>query len=92
LQVVAGVKIEFSGVMFHELVIRLSVPVDEVLAALAVSKVQGGFSLRKAYPELGECLLICVTETKTAADIDLLVSKLKEALLFLTPAKHSMLL
>jgi glycine dehydrogenase subunit 1 len=70
----------FSGTHFHELVVKLPVPVDDVLDALAKQKIQAGFSLTKYYPELGECLLICVTETKTEADIELFVEKLTDAI------------
>jgi len=36
---------------------------------LAEEGIQGGFNISPYYPELGECLLVCTTETKTAEDI-----------------------
>ena len=60
--------------------VRLPVPVDSVLEALAKENIQAGFALRKDYPELGECLLVCATETKTPADFDVFVAKLSAAL------------
>jgi glycine dehydrogenase subunit 1 len=48
--------------------------VKQVLRELAELKVQGGFELSQVYPELGECLLICATETKTTEDIEKLVT------------------
>ena len=37
----------------------------------------GGVSLVEDYPELGNCLLICATETKTEADLDVFADALK---------------
>ena len=37
----------------------------------------GGVSLVEDYPELGNCLLICATETKTEADLDAYADALK---------------
>ena len=67
---VPGVSAVFSGPCFHETVLRLSRPVDDVLAVLAEKGIAGGFSLKNDYPELGEALLVCVTETKNEADLD----------------------
>jgi glycine dehydrogenase subunit 1 len=67
----AGVQIVFESPFFHEIVIRINQPVHRVLEELAHHAIQGGFPLTDYYPELGECLLICVTETKTAEDINL---------------------
>ena len=39
-----------------------------------------GLPIKKWYPELENASLWCVTETKTKADIDLLVKTLKEVL------------
>ncbi len=76
-----GIRVIFSGHSFHEIVIELKKPVEQVLAALAKNKIQAGFNLKKYYPELGNALLICVTETKTPADLDLFVSQLEGACL-----------
>jgi glycine dehydrogenase subunit 1 len=77
---VHGVQQVFKGFQFHEMVLRLNKSVDEVLAELAKHKIQGGLSIKKFYPELGDCLLVCVTETKSPADLDLFVSQLRAAL------------
>jgi glycine dehydrogenase subunit 1 len=66
---IAGVTRVFEGAMFHELVIRLERPVDPVLRALNAQGILGGLSLVDHYPELGESLLICATETKTESDL-----------------------
>jgi glycine dehydrogenase subunit 1 len=65
-----GVSQVFSRPVFHETVLRLDRPAAPVLEALAAERIVGGFSLKEDYPELGEALLVCATETKTADDID----------------------
>ncbi len=65
-----GVERVFNRPVFHEVVVRLPRPVNGVLAALAERGIAGGFNLKECYPELGEALLLCVTETKTEADLD----------------------
>jgi glycine dehydrogenase subunit 1 len=72
-----GVKILYDGVFFHEMVLQLAVPADIVLEELAKFDIQGGYSLQKAYPELGNAILVCVTETKAGLDLDEYVDKLK---------------
>lgn len=67
---VEGVSAVFEGPFFHEFVIRLAKPVEEVLAQLNDFGIQGGYSLKSEYPELGECLLVCATETKTQQDLE----------------------
>ncbi len=80
LTAIKGVELVFEGPYFHEFVIRVPRSVEFVLHQLAKSKMQGGFDLSKAYPHLGECLLVCVTETKTAEDIDKFVTALASVL------------
>ncbi|HSW69706.1 MAG TPA: aminomethyl-transferring glycine dehydrogenase subunit GcvPA [Gammaproteobacteria bacterium] len=72
-----GIHPVFSSHLFHEIAVKLEKPVEFVLQELAKNKIQGGFNLKKFYPELGNVLLICVTETKTPEDLDLFVSKLE---------------
>lgn len=64
------VELIFSGPRFHEFVIRLPKPVLGVLRDLAEVGIQGGYDLSTLYPELGHALLICVTETKKLADLN----------------------
>ena len=67
---IEGVEIVFKNPCFHEFVIRLNANVEDTLNRLADQGLQAGFSLKTHYPELGECLLVCATETKTPADLD----------------------
>lgn len=65
-----GVKRAFPSACFHEVVVQLDRPVADVLRALRAQGILGGYDLTTAYPELGQALLVCATETKTAADLD----------------------
>jgi len=67
---IPGVTKLFESPLFHEAVLQLPRPADEVLAKLAEQGLIGGYNLSDDYPELGHALLICATETKTAADIE----------------------
>ncbi len=77
---IKGVEVVFTGPRFHEAVVRLPKPVAEVIDTMSKRDVLAGFDLSRDYPELGEALLLCVTETKTAADIARYVEELKAAL------------
>ncbi len=80
LTAIEGVEPVFVGPVFHEAVLRLPVPVDEVLRALAVQDVLGGYALGDDYPELGDCLLVCATETRTAEEIESFAGHLERIL------------
>ncbi len=60
----------FDRPVFHEAVVRLTSPVSDVLRAMEAQGIIAGYSLTQDYPELGESLLLCVTETRTSADMD----------------------
>ena len=77
---VKGVKLAFDKPRFHEAVLLLDRPVAPVLAELARRGIVGGFDLSADYPELGNALLVCATETRTAADIKAYADALTETL------------
>ncbi|HVN45838.1 MAG TPA: aminomethyl-transferring glycine dehydrogenase subunit GcvPA [Steroidobacteraceae bacterium] len=77
---VPGVRSAFAGPCFHEAVLRLDRPAGPVLEALRTRGILGGLDLAGYYPELGDALLVCATETKTGADIERYRSALGEAL------------
>ncbi|MCC6301194.1 MAG: aminomethyl-transferring glycine dehydrogenase subunit GcvPA [Gammaproteobacteria bacterium] len=66
---IEGVAPVFTRPFFHEVVLRLDADVDRALERLADAGILGGYSLKREYPELGECLLVCATETKTPEDL-----------------------
>lgn len=81
LTAVKGAEPLFSGPVFHELVIKLSKPAGDVLDAMAEQKILGGFELRRCFPEMTDCILVNVTETKTDEDLNTFITSLKQALI-----------
>ncbi len=65
-----GVTVTFNGPRFHEAVVQLDRPVGPVLDALAEQHILGGLDISGLFPELGNAMLVCATETRTAEDID----------------------
>jgi glycine dehydrogenase subunit 1 len=70
LTAIKGVARVFDRPVFHEAVLRLDAPVGEMLRALEAQGILGGYDLSAHYPELGESMLVCATETRAAADIE----------------------
>ena len=52
------------------------VRIAPVLEALASQDILGGLDLSALYPDLGDALLVCATETKTDADVDTYIAAL----------------
>ncbi|HZP11276.1 MAG TPA: aminomethyl-transferring glycine dehydrogenase subunit GcvPA [Nevskiaceae bacterium] len=77
---VPGVERVFNGAVFHEAVLRLPKPVAATLETLTDQGIVGGFDLSRHYPELGQSLLVCATETKTHADLQRYSEALRHAL------------
>ncbi|HEY4732175.1 MAG TPA: aminomethyl-transferring glycine dehydrogenase subunit GcvPA [Gammaproteobacteria bacterium] len=66
-----GVACAFNRPFFHEAVIKLNRhTAHDVLQKLSENGILGGYNLKDDYPELGEAVLICATETKTEQDLD----------------------
>lgn len=70
LTAIPGVKRVFDRPVFHEVVLGLNAPASDVLRHLEAQGILGGYNLNQHYPELGEAILVCATETRTAEDID----------------------
>jgi len=77
---VDGVTQAFSGATFNEFVVRTVRPAADVLASLREKGIGGGIDLGRFYPELSDCVLTCVTETKRQTDIDCLAAAWGEIL------------
>jgi glycine dehydrogenase subunit 1 len=75
-----GVDAVFANPVFHESVIRISAPMDEVMRALHAQNLLPGYALQDDYPELENCLLVCATETRTDEDIDTYVNHMQRIL------------
>jgi len=80
LTAIKGVERLFEGPYFHEVALLLDQPVAPVLEALAEKDILGGYDLSPSFPDLGNALLVCATETKTDEDIDRYVSAMDEVL------------
>lgn len=80
LTTIDGVDELFCGPHFHEATIKLSKPAGDVLKELATRNILGGFDLSADFPQLGNAILVCATETKTDADIDAYASALSEVM------------
>jgi glycine dehydrogenase subunit 1 len=80
LTAVKGASRAFNRPVFHEAVLKLDAPAANVLRALEADRIVGGLDLKPYYPELGEAILVCATETRTAADIARYADQLSVAL------------
>jgi glycine cleavage system P protein (glycine dehydrogenase) subunit 1 len=76
LTVNACVEAVFSRPCFHESVLRLSLPLADVMRPLHAHNLLPGYDLSADYPELGNALLVCATEARTREDIELYVDHL----------------
>jgi glycine dehydrogenase subunit 1 len=77
---VPGVTKRFTGPVFNEFVIGLPKPWPAVDAGLRAKGIIGGYGLGAGYPDLGNAVLVAVTELRTKAEIDRLSQALQEAL------------
>jgi len=68
-----GLDLPFRGRFFNEFVVRPRRHTAEAaLTALLDRKILGGVALRRLYPELDGCLLVCATEMNRREDMDAL--------------------
>jgi glycine dehydrogenase subunit 1 len=77
---VSGVRRRFASPLFHEATLSLDARASTVLDHLCDQGLLAGLDLREFYPELGDAVLVCTTETKSAADLDRYVRSLAAAL------------
>jgi glycine dehydrogenase subunit 1 len=77
---IKGIKRHFSGRFFNEFVLEFPKDGQKINDALRTKGIVGGLSLRTFYPELGNCVLFCVTEVYTKDEIDRLAGALEEVL------------
>ncbi len=80
LEALKGVKRIFNGSLFHEAVVSLPAPVADVLRMLESKRILGGLNLEGYYPELGNAILVCATETKTSGDLKNYAELLRQVL------------
>jgi glycine dehydrogenase subunit 1 len=81
-----GVGLRFDGVSFHERVIELPKPAAAVAEAMAERGILAGLPLGEFHPTLDHCLLVCVTEKRSNAELAAYAATL-EAVLRGTPSR-----
>ncbi len=74
---VDGVATVFERPVFHEQVLRLPLPVKDVLHTLSAHNIQAGYDLSREYPEFSDAILVCATEKRTLAEMDKFAEKLE---------------
>ena len=71
-----GFGARFDSPTFNEFVVEFPGGFDEVYDHLLDTGIVAGLPLGTFYPELGNCCLMCATETRTKDDIDTLVEEI----------------
>lgn len=71
-----GYRPRFDGPTFNEFVLRCKKKPGDILKKLLKRQIIGGLELQRFYPELADCLLICVTEQNSRNEIDALAKAL----------------
>jgi glycine dehydrogenase subunit 1 len=74
-----GCSLPFDGPAFHEFVLRLPGGAEEVFKKLLRRGIAPGLPLGRFFPDLADCLLVCVTEKRTRGEIELLAAELGRA-------------
>jgi glycine dehydrogenase subunit 1 len=69
LTAIDGVDTVFDRPRFHEAVLRVQAPLDDVLRELEAEGIVGGVNLGGDYPELENAVLVCATEMRTEEEI-----------------------
>lgn len=73
---VPGFQVNKQVPFFNEFVLQCPKPAAEVIAAMAAKGINAGFDLGVLCPVMKNALLVCVTETKTEADLQAYVQAL----------------
>ena len=66
---IPGVEQQFSAPMFHEVLLKIDYPCDQLLQKLAAAGIAGGYVPSDSYPQLNNTLLVCATEMRTPEEI-----------------------
>jgi glycine dehydrogenase subunit 1 len=76
---IPGVEPAVAASGLYEFPLRTPQPAAVVLERLTEAGFLGGLALTSDYPELGEAILVTVTETRTRADIDAFATAFEKA-------------
>lgn len=72
-----GYSLHDEQPFFKEFVVRCPASPSLINSALLARGIVGGYELGRAYPELADCMLFCVTEMNAREQIDRLVESLQ---------------
>ncbi|HTI13105.1 MAG TPA: aminomethyl-transferring glycine dehydrogenase subunit GcvPA [Dictyobacter sp.] len=75
---IPGFEPAFQRPFFDEFVIKCPVSLSKLEQRLEQEGILGGYNLGESYPGMDNYMLVCVTETRSKEEIDLLVSVLRE--------------
>lgn len=73
---IEGFELNFAAPFFNEFVVRTPRPASEITKRALDKKIIAGVALQRYYQEMGDSLLVCVTETAKKEAIDNLVDAL----------------
>jgi glycine dehydrogenase subunit 1 len=73
-----GLPLAFDRPTFQEFAVRLGRPAHDVIRDARKLGVHPGHALGREYPGMDDVLLVCLTEKRSAADIDRLAEVLHE--------------
>lgn len=76
---IGNVKLKFNAPTFNEFVLELPKPAKTVIESLSKDNIFGGIDLGRWYPNLKNCMLVCVTEMNSKEEIDLFAEKLSSS-------------
>jgi glycine dehydrogenase subunit 1 len=80
LAAIPGLSLAFPGPFFKEFVIRSRFDPKQLLFEIGQIGYHGGIDLGRWYPDLGDCILVAVTEKRTKQEIDGLAAAYHEAI------------
>jgi glycine dehydrogenase subunit 1 len=80
LAAIPGLSLAFPGPFFKEFVIRSRFDPKQLLFEIGQIGYHGGIDLGRWYPDLGDCILVAVTEKRTKQEIDGLAAAYREAI------------
>ena len=66
---IPGYRVKFTAPFFNEFVLECPIPAKQVIKKLAKKGISAGYALGADFKGMESCLLVCATETKTAADL-----------------------
>ena len=68
----------FNRPIFHESVMQFEADNEKIMAAMSEQGILPGVIINEDYPELGNAILLCATETKSMQDLDTFVAALEQ--------------